>query len=53
MIPFGANVAASVCVGNAMGEGNKDKAIIYSKFIALYTLILCTGVGLLMILLKK
>lgn len=40
MVPLGAQVAAIVCVGNAIGEGNHKKADYYFKLVALYSFIL-------------
>lgn len=46
MFPLGAQVAATVLVGQAMGEGNHRKANQYFKLVALYNLILNGLIGL-------
>jgi len=40
MVPLGAQVAATVLVGQAMGEGNYQKARQYFHLVALYNLVL-------------
>jgi multidrug resistance protein, MATE family len=46
MVPLGAQVAATVLVGQAMGEGDHRKANQYFKLVALYNLILNGLIGL-------
>jgi multidrug resistance protein, MATE family len=52
MIPFGAQIASSVFVGNCLGEGKPKKARTYSNMITLYTFIVCAFCATLLILYK-
>lgn len=48
MFSFGSGIAASVCVGKAIGEGNADKAIKYAKLITLMSFIMMTIISLIL-----
>ena len=53
MVPLGAQVAAIVCVGNAIGEGNYKKADSYFKLVALYSFILDSILAITIFFLKE
>ncbi len=53
MIPFGAQIASSVFVGNCLGEGKPRKAKVYQLMITSYTFVICAIFSALLVLYKE
>ncbi len=53
MIPFGAQIAGAVFVGNCLGEGKPRKAKVYQWMITSYTFVVCAIFAALMLMYKE